>query len=66
MAYIVFQQLYYTIGGSTDSQTIRAVIKMEMSLLNLLVFVVVLFIPNIYKAYKHEKRHEIRENRRRQ
>lgn len=56
MTYIVFQPLYYTTSGSTDSQTVRAVIKLEMSIINMLAFIAIFFIPTLYKAYKHEKR----------
>ena len=55
MTFILFQPLYYLTKGSTNSETIRAVIKLELGTISSLAFIAVFFVPTIYQAYRYEK-----------
>lgn len=56
IVYIIFESLYHITGSSTDSETIKFVIRLEMSVINTLTVLFVFFLPTIYRAYRYEKR----------
>ena len=58
IVYIIFESLYHMTSSSTDSETIKFVIRLEMGFINTLAVLFVFFLPTLYKAYRFEKRIE--------